>query len=185
MGLMAGLIGQFVVQLPLLVIVVIGGILLLTRRGQLPQRGTNLGLVGLGLLVLSVLADTVWYASLPALFRSDVMSYGRSGMISFVAGLLLALLHAAGIGMLVMGLVSRAEPAPAGHGFGPAPTGPGFAGFPGVPGTPGAPGGAYPPPGSPYAAGYQPYPAPPQQPGPAVQPAPQQQGWTPPDQPRG
>jgi hypothetical protein len=183
MGLLGGLIGQLVVQLPMLAIVVVGGVLLLTRRDRLPRRSANFGLVGLGLLALSALADMVWYTSLPALVRS--MGYSGYGLVWFVASLLLTLLHAAGIAMLVLGLISRAGPAAAAPGFGPAPGYGPPPGFGPAPGLSGVPGEAYPPPGSPYAPGYQPYPAPPSQPGPAAPPQqPEtQQGWASPDQP--
>ncbi|WP_213456709.1 hypothetical protein [Rhizomonospora bruguierae] len=153
---MGALLGQFVTQLPLLIVLVVGGVLLLTRRERLSRRSGTLGLTGLGVLLIGLLGNVLWMSALPQFYRRLGNGYAALTIMS----LLLALVHTAGIGLLIGAIITNGRSA-------------------GTPG-PGAPG-QYLPPSAPPGWGGVPQPPPPyvpQQP-----PPPQQQNWTPPAQP--
>ncbi|MEV8505656.1 hypothetical protein AB0368_12625 [Actinoplanes sp. NPDC051475] len=123
-------------HLPVLAVLIAGLALVTSRKARLGPRSTMLARLGLAALVLGELLGAVWFIVFPQLIRSLDYRPSTYGMVTFGVGLVLSTLMAAGVGLLIAAVVTRA---PGGGGpFEPSP----YA-FP----TPGAPGSQ--PPGGP------------------------------------
>jgi hypothetical protein len=123
--------GVLVVQLPVLAVLVLGLILLSTPGRRLPPRSLLLARTGLGVMLAECIASTAWTLLLPQLLMRAEFGSGfvhSFGYASAVAGFLLAVLFAVGVGLLVAALLSARDPAPPpAHEVpgGPGPVGPG------------------------------------------------------------
>lgn len=126
-------------HLPVLAVLIVGLVLVASRRARLGPRSTMLARLGLAALILCQVLDVVWLLVFPQLIRSIDYRPSTYGVLTSGVGILLSGLMAAGLGLLVAALVTRA--AGGGGPFEPSP----YA-FP-APGAPGSqpPGG--PPPG--------------------------------------
>ncbi|HEY0697825.1 MAG TPA: hypothetical protein VGD43_08445 [Micromonospora sp.] len=150
-GLMAG---QLFSRLPLVVVLIVGAVLLSTRRARLPRRAFSLGIGGIVLLVVTALLGVGWTLAIPYLARN--LDLGGTDFTSVItgAGFLLTLLDAAGIGLLVAAVLAGAA-----SSVRIPPTGPGAFPPPGGPGPFPPPTGVFPPPAGPgpYPPSADPY----------------------------
>lgn len=102
---------QLVTQLPTLVVLATGLVLALVGR-RLPRRPRGLLFAGASVLLLGALLNLVWVLALPRLIAGG---YGAVQMsrLTLVVGPLLALLHPAGLGLLIAAaLTGRRTTAP-------------------------------------------------------------------------
>lgn len=136
-------LANLAIQLPILIAVVVGAIVVLTRGSRLPRRSVVRAMVSLGVTVLNVVLGVVWMTVSPYI-AADMWESSDSttsiGLMYFVASIVLNLV--AGVGLLLSFLAVAAAARPAD----PAATSPGFGGSPGYvlpphathPGTAGA-----------------------------------------------
>jgi hypothetical protein len=106
-------------QIPMLAVLVIGFVLVGTRRSRLGPRSATLAMAGLGFLTFDHVLQTLWTVLFPRLVASLDLRPSGFGMISFTVGLVLALLTAVGIGLLIAALVTRSPPPADPPGYGP------------------------------------------------------------------
>jgi hypothetical protein len=115
------------VQLPILIVVVVGAIMVLTRGSRLPRRSVVLAMVSLGVTFLSVLLQVVWTTVSPYLVL-DMLGSSNSttsvGLMYFVASIVLNLVAAVGLMLSYLAVAATAGPAD------PATTSPGFGASP-------------------------------------------------------
>jgi hypothetical protein len=115
-------------QLPILIAVVVGAIVVLTRGSRLPRRSVVLAMVSVGVMVLDVVLGTVWTTVSPYL-AADMWKSSESttsiGLMYFVASIVLNLVAAAGLLLIFLAVAAAARPAD------PAATSPGFGASPG------------------------------------------------------
>lgn len=88
-------------QLPTIVVVVVGLVVVLGRKANHPK-ASNLAALGLVVLLLSGLGSAVFYALAPSLV------FGAAGLAAIitVAGAVFSLFHACGLGLLVAAVVA-------------------------------------------------------------------------------
>ncbi|MFC3383934.1 hypothetical protein [Couchioplanes azureus] len=154
------LLPALLTQLPLLAVLVAGLVVVSARRAHLGPRSVMLARLGLGLLVASQLCNMLWFAVFPQVVRSMGGTGSRYAVATASVGIVLSLLLAAGVGLLVAAVVTRAPAAPGAFPAAPGgfPAAPG--GFPAAPGGfPAAPGGFPAGPGV-QGPGHTAYPAP-------------------------
>ncbi|MEN3609022.1 hypothetical protein AAH979_05670 [Plantactinospora sp. ZYX-F-223] len=96
---------QGVVQVPIVLVLVVGLILLAARRDRLSRLAKGLAVAGCGVLLFGVLANVAWLASIPTLLRAD-HSAAEFGIISAGVALMLNLCQAVGLGLLIGGLLA-------------------------------------------------------------------------------
>jgi hypothetical protein len=103
-----------VVQLPTLVVLVAGIALLTTRRATLPPRSVQLGVAGCVALLVGALVGLAWSVSLPLLVsQGGAVNFTNVSLLSLLVGGVLALLHAAGLGLLIAAVLGSVRaPAP-------------------------------------------------------------------------
>ncbi|MEV6629280.1 hypothetical protein AB0M54_00840 [Actinoplanes sp. NPDC051470] len=104
---MAFAFSSFVVQLPLLVVMIVGFVLVGSRRARLGPRSTTFAFIGLALLTAELVLTTIWTMSFPSLVSSLDLEVSSFGLISAGVGLVLTALTAVGIALLLAALVSR------------------------------------------------------------------------------
>ena len=158
---MGSLLWGVIAQLPLLAVVIGGFVVVGARRAQIGARNALLARLGLAVLAVDLVLQSLWTVTLPQLISSLDMNYSRFGMFSFGVGLILTILYAAAIALLIAAIVTRSAPAPGPYGLGTHPAG-----------SPGRSPAPYPPPpGAGPADGTSPHEAP-TQPFPQGTPAP-------------
>jgi hypothetical protein len=109
--------GIAVVQLPVLVALIVGLVLLAGPGRQLPPRSRLLARFGLILLLVERLVALAWSAFVPQLLAQLDLDGGvvhTYAIASALVGFLLALLAAAGIGLLVAALLAARAFSPPG-----------------------------------------------------------------------
>jgi hypothetical protein len=111
---MAFAFSNFVVQLPLLVVMIAGFVLVVTRKTRLGGRSTTFALIGLSLLTAELVLTLIWTTAFPSIVTSLDLEPSAFGMISAGVGLVLTAITAAGLALLLAALVSRREQAPQG-----------------------------------------------------------------------
>jgi hypothetical protein len=115
-------------QLPILIAVVVGAIVVLTRGSRLPRRSVVFALVSLGVTVLNVVLGVVWM-TVSLYLATDMWKSSDSttsvGVMYFVASIALNLVAAVGLLLSFLAVAAAARPA------GPAATSPGFGASPG------------------------------------------------------
>ncbi|MFI5889055.1 hypothetical protein ACIA5D_02930 [Actinoplanes sp. NPDC051513] len=107
--------GVFVVQLPVLAVLVVGLILLATQGARLPRRSLQLARAGLVVMLAESFGSIAWSVLLPQIIsRLDYeVGWTRTyGLISAGVGLVLALLFATGIGLLIGAVLAARQPGP-------------------------------------------------------------------------
>lgn len=130
------LLSNLVGHLPMLAVLVAGFVLVSARGRAIGPRSAGLARLGLAVLTVTVVLQLAWSVALPRVL-SSLDSTTRFGIASFVIGMFLALLSAAGIALILAAVVTRA-PAGPGPPHGPAATyEPGAAYGPGAPYEPG------------------------------------------------
>lgn len=116
------------IQLPILIAVVVGAIVVLTRGSRLPHRSVVLAMVSLGVTVLNVVLGVVWMTVSPYL-AADMWRSSDSatsiGLMYFVASIALNLVAAVGLLLSFLAVAAAARPAD------PTATSPGFGASPG------------------------------------------------------
>ena len=88
-------------QLPTIVVVVVGLVLVLGRKASCPK-ASNLAALGLVVLLLSSLGSAAFYALAPSLVKGP----GGLAAVFTVSGLVFSLVHASGLGLLVAAVVA-------------------------------------------------------------------------------
>jgi hypothetical protein len=115
-------------QLPVLIAVIVGAIVVLTRGSRLPRRSVVLAMVSLGVTVLNVMLGVVWMTVSPYL-AADMWRSSDSttsiGLMYFVASIVLNIVAAVGLLLSFLAVAAAARPAD------PAATSPGFGASPG------------------------------------------------------
>ncbi|MDW5322234.1 hypothetical protein [Plantactinospora sp. KLBMP9567] len=96
---------QGVVQVPVLLVLVAGLILVAARRDRLSRLARGLAVAGCGVLLIGVLANVAWLASIPTLLRAG-QSAAEFGVISAAVALVLNLCQAVGLGLLIGGVLT-------------------------------------------------------------------------------
>jgi hypothetical protein len=125
--------GIFATRLPVLAVLVAGFLLLAGAGRRLPPRSVLLARVGLAVILTETLGAMTWSALLPQLlawvdYRSG--SFRSYSIVNGVLSFLLAVLLAAGIGLLLAALLTMRQPGPAPAPYshqpppGPVPPGP-------------------------------------------------------------
>jgi hypothetical protein len=99
-------------QLPMVAVLVIGIVLIGSRRALIGSRSALLAQAGLGVLIVEVLLQTVWTVLFPQLVSSLDSSVTQIGVVSSAIGLLLSALVAAGVGLLIAALLARVHQPP-------------------------------------------------------------------------
>jgi hypothetical protein len=110
---LASFFGIFLVQLPLLAVIVLGLLLLASPGRRLPARSLLLARAGLAAMLAETIVSMAWSALLPQLFAR--LDHGGPmlrtfGFASTIVGFAMAVLFAAGLGMLVAALLTARDP---------------------------------------------------------------------------
>ena len=103
-----------ITHLPVLAVLIAGLVLVSARGARLGARSTMLARFGLGVLLAGQILDVVWFMMLPQIIASTDYASRSYGIMSLVVGIMLALLIAAGLGLLIAALVTRAPAGPGG-----------------------------------------------------------------------
>jgi hypothetical protein len=111
-----GLIGTFVVELPILIALIAGLVVLSSAGRRLPGRSAPLARAGLVVLLVQTVLSLLWAGLLPQLlvrthFGDGSVSIRSYGLISGVVAFLLALVFAVGLTLLVAALLAARQPA--------------------------------------------------------------------------
>ncbi|MGI5150055.1 hypothetical protein ACQEVC_27545 [Plantactinospora sp. CA-294935] len=96
---------QGVMQVPVLLVLVVGLILVAARRDRLSRLAKGLAVAGCGVLLIGVLANVAWLALIPTLLRTDP-SATEFGVINAGIALVLNLCQAVGLGLLIGGVLA-------------------------------------------------------------------------------
>jgi hypothetical protein len=104
---MAFAFSSLVVQLPLLVVLIAGFVLVSSRRAQLGARSTTFAMIGLALLTAELVLSMIWTISFPRLVTSLDLEPSSFGLVSAGISLILTSLTAVGLGLVIAALVSR------------------------------------------------------------------------------
>ncbi|HEX8630452.1 MAG TPA: hypothetical protein VF755_20010 [Catenuloplanes sp.] len=102
---------QFLVQLPMIIVLIVGFGVLSARRRRLPRRAVTLGHAGCGVLLVATVFSGGWAAVLPRLLLDVDLTSSVWGVLTFVVGMVQAVLYAGGIGLLLGALLARTGPA--------------------------------------------------------------------------
>ena len=100
-------VGQLVVQLPVVLVLLVGLILVGVRGRHLSRRARSLGYAGIGLLLLGALMSAAWSIAIPSIVLENHLTSREYGPLSAGVGTLLGIWHAAGLALLVGAAVSR------------------------------------------------------------------------------
>lgn len=104
---MGYVISQTVFALPALIVLVAGLVLLTARRRAVGPRATGLAIAGAAVLLAGAVVNVVWASSVPWVLRTDGQ-IGAFAMMSAGVGILTAILHATGLGLLIAAVLARA-----------------------------------------------------------------------------
>ncbi|MFI7600970.1 hypothetical protein [Actinoplanes sp. NPDC049681] len=132
------LLSGVLTHLPVLAVLITGLVLVTSRQARLGPRSTMLARLGLAALILGELLGAVWVIVFPQLIHSLDYRPSTYGVVTFGVSLVLSVLTAAGVGLLIAAVVTRApggsapfEPPPYAYPATPPSAGP-------PPGYPGA-----------------------------------------------
>jgi hypothetical protein len=163
------LVAQLCVQLPMVLVLVAGVVLIILRGVRVSGRARSLAIAGIGMLLLNVLMSAAWALAIPWILEHNRLASNEFNPISIGVGTLLSAWRAAGVGLLIGAALFRGgrpaavTPAAGWPSAPPPATGPQEPGPQGM-NQPGADAGGYP------AGTYPPQP-------------PAQSSWTPPQPP--
>jgi hypothetical protein len=107
------LLGRFIVQLPVLAVLVTGLVLVGVRRARLGPRVGHLALAGLGVLALQAALSLAWSLAFPYLVSARTgadYSIRELGVLSGLVSIILGLFFIAGVGLLIAAVLARATP---------------------------------------------------------------------------
>jgi len=105
-------------QLPVVAVLVVGIMLLVTRRATLAPRSARLALAGCVTVLVGTLGGLAWSLAIPVLITDVGLS--NLAVLSFVVGGTLMLLEAAGLGLLIAGVLAGGARAPSAAPAAPA-----------------------------------------------------------------
>jgi len=94
-------VGFFVVQLPVIAVLVAGLVLLSSPARRLPGRSHQLARAGLIVLLAETVASIVWNITFTQIVGRAGFTATQFGLVSSIVGFMLAVLFAAGLGLLV------------------------------------------------------------------------------------
>jgi hypothetical protein len=95
-------VAAIVAQLPTIAVLVAGIALLMTRRATLPARSVQLGVAGCVTTLAGALGGLAWSFAVWALVsQGGGVNIANFGLLSFLIGGILTLLHASGLGLLI------------------------------------------------------------------------------------
>jgi hypothetical protein len=115
-----GYIGLFIGQIPQLLVLIAGIILLAARRQTMPGKAAGAGIAGLVAIMLGMLLSTAWLIGLSNL--SYDLGYSEIAPLMSIVSLVVAFLNATGIGLLIVAVLIRGpRPEQNFAGFGPMP----------------------------------------------------------------
>jgi hypothetical protein len=96
----------FVIQFPVIAVLIAGLVVLSSPARRLPGRSNLLARAGLGVLLAETVASGAWnLVFLLVIGRADFTA-SELGLISSLVGFLLAVLFAAGLGLLIAALAT-------------------------------------------------------------------------------
>jgi len=102
---------QVAAQLPALIVLVVGLVLVAARRRTLNGRARGLGLAGCAVLLAGLLATTAWTSSYIWIYAGGDLDVREFGLITSVVGLFLTLIHATGLALVIAAVLAGARPA--------------------------------------------------------------------------
>jgi hypothetical protein len=104
---------QFAAQFPMAIVLVVGLVLVTTRRRTLGGRAGAFALAGCVVLLGGFFSDVAWIAALPWLIDEYDLDAGDFGLMVSALGLVLTLIHATGLALIIAAVLSdRRPPAP-------------------------------------------------------------------------
>jgi hypothetical protein len=102
---------QFVAQLPMVIVLVVGLVLVVTRRRTLGDRAGAMALTGCVVLLVGSFADVVWIATFPWMMDEYDLDTRDFGLMASALGLALTLIHATGLALIIAAVLSGRRPA--------------------------------------------------------------------------
>ncbi|MBU2661946.1 hypothetical protein KOI35_00350 [Actinoplanes bogorensis] len=118
-------LGFFVVQIPVVVVLVAGLVMLSAPQRRLPGRSQTLARAGLIVLLAETVASLAWNITFTQIVARSGWTATQFGLISSIVGLMLAVFFAVGLGLLVAGFATvRSETARLSGPFQAAPYSP-------------------------------------------------------------
>jgi hypothetical protein len=102
---------QFAAQLPALVVLVVGLLLVATRRRTLTGRAGVLAISGCAVLLAGILLGVAWTSSYIWIYADGDFDVRSFGVLSSVVGLALTLVHATGLALVIAAVLAGARPA--------------------------------------------------------------------------
>jgi hypothetical protein len=104
---------QFAAQVPVLIVLVVGLVLVAARRRSLNGRAAALAVAGCAVLLLATVANVAWIASIPWLLDGRDVDARDFAVLASGVGLALTLVHATGLALIIGAvLAGRRPPAP-------------------------------------------------------------------------
>ncbi|WP_250001931.1 hypothetical protein [Actinoplanes sp. M2I2] len=94
-------VGFFVVQLPVLAVLVAGLVVLSSPARRLPGRSHQFARAGLIVLLAETLASIAWNIAFTQIVARTGFSMTQVGLAGSIVGFMLAVLFAAGLGLLI------------------------------------------------------------------------------------
>ncbi|MGN9911712.1 hypothetical protein ACTMTJ_29650 [Phytohabitans sp. LJ34] len=102
---------QFVAQLPALIVLVVGLVLVATRRHTLTSRARALATSGCAVLLAGILLGVAWTSSYIWVYADGDFNAREFGLITAAVGLVLTLIHATGLALVIAAVLAGARPA--------------------------------------------------------------------------
>ncbi len=103
---------QFAAQVPVLIVLVVGLVLVAARRRTLTGRAGTLAIAGCAVLLLATLANVAWIASIPWLIDQRDFDARDFGLAAAAVGVALTLIHATGLALIIGAVLAGQRPAP-------------------------------------------------------------------------
>jgi hypothetical protein len=102
---------QIVSQIPVLVVLVAGLVLLAARRRTLTGRAGTLAIAGCGVLLAGIILSTAWTSSYIWVYSDGDFDDRTFGLLAAAVGLVLTLIHATGLALVIAAVLAAARPA--------------------------------------------------------------------------
>lgn len=101
---------QFVAQLPALIVLVVGLVLVAARRHVLTGRARALATSGCAVLLAGILLSVAWTSSYIWIYSDGDFDAREFGLITSAVGLVLTLIHATGLALVIAAVLAGARP---------------------------------------------------------------------------
>jgi hypothetical protein len=102
---------QFAAQLPALVVLVVGLVLVAARRRTLTGNAGTLAVIGCAVLLGGTLISVAWTSSYTWVFSEGDFDVRDFGLLASAVGLALTLIHATGLALVIAAVLAGARPA--------------------------------------------------------------------------